>query len=87
MGKRVAFRCVAAALLMAAAAPVWAALEGRIDYSRSSAPEVDMDMITGSINPDGSSAAACGPVYVPKLVHERDGSIVGMTYELDGDDC
>jgi hypothetical protein len=88
MRKRVAFRCVtAAALLMAAAAPVWAALEGKIDYSQAAAPEVDMDMITGSINPDGGSAPACGPVYVPRLVHERDGSIVGMAYELDGDDC
>ncbi len=91
MRKRTVFRSVAAAaLLVAAAAPVWAALEGDIDYSRPSATAVDLDTVTGSIDPANPTAAAgpdCGPVYMPTLVHERDGSIVGMAYVLDGDDC
>ncbi|TCR78363.1 hypothetical protein EV561_11888 [Rhizobium sp. BK376] len=87
MHRRMAFRCVAAAaLLMAAAAPVWAALEGVIDYSTQT-PEVDISTVTGSIDPAAAAAPDCEPVYAPKLVHERDGSIVGMTYELDGDNC
>jgi hypothetical protein len=86
MRNRMAFRCVAAAaLLMAAAAPVWAALEGRIDYSR--APDLDLSNITGSIDPAAAAAPDCGPVYSPTLVHEKDGTIVGVRYELDGDDC
>jgi hypothetical protein len=88
MRKRMAFRCVvAAALLMAAAAPVWAALEGVIDYADQTTPAVDVSTVTGSIDPAAMAAPECGPVYVPTLVHERDGSIVGMTYVLDGDNC
>ena len=34
-----------------------------------------------------TSVPDCGPVYMPTLVHERDGSIIGMVYVLDGDDC
>lgn len=82
MKKRLVFRgLAAAAFLMAAAAPVWAALEGAIDFSNGPGPGVDMAAVTSSIGD------ACGPVYMPTIVHERDGSIVGMAYVADGDDC
>ena len=84
MRKRMIFRGVAAAaFLMAAAAPVLAALEGTINFTPAAGPEIDMAAITSSVDkPDD-----CGPVYMPTLVHERDGSIVGMAYVLDGDNC
>jgi hypothetical protein len=86
MKKRLILRgIVASALLMAAAAPVWAALEGGIDFSGQVRPDIDFSAVTASVG--GPSPQDCGPVYVPTLVHERDGSIVGMSYVLDGDDC
>ena len=87
MQKRMVTRCAMAAfLLLSAAAPVWAALEGRIDYSVSVAPGIDFDTV-GSIEPASYQEPDCGPVYAPSLVRERDGSIVGVKYILDGDDC
>lgn len=88
MRKQVVLKSATAAiLLMAAAAPVWAALEGDIDYSRPPDPKVDFDAVTGSIDPADTSEPDCGPVYMPTIVRERDGSIVGVAYVLDGDDC
>lgn len=85
MWKRPVFKGLAvAALLISAAAPVCAALQGHINFSTRAIPDIDMSAVTGSI---GSNDAECGPVYVPTLVHERDGSIVGTAYVLDGDDC
>ena len=86
MKKRLILRGLASAvLLMAAAAPVWAALEGHIDFSgQTTDPGIDFSAVTASVNGNDQE---CGPVYVPTLVHERDGSIVGMTYVLDGDNC
>lgn len=84
MQKRMVFRGLAATVfLMAAAAPVWAALEGAINFTPSAEPQIDMAAITSSID----KPEDCAPVYMPTLVHERDGSIVGMAYVLDGDDC
>jgi hypothetical protein len=85
MKKRLILRGFAiTALLMAAAAPVCAALEGGIDFSGHARPGIDFSAVTASV---GGNGADCEPVYMPTLVHERDGSIVGMTYVLEGDDC
>jgi len=85
MRKGLVFRELAAvAFLTAAVAPVWGALEGRINFAGHDKPGIDMSAITSSIDGAGDS---CGAVYMPTLVHERDGSIVGMAYVADGDDC
>jgi hypothetical protein len=86
MRNRVIFKGLAVTiLLIAAAAPVGAALEGHMDYStQTAASGVDVSAVTGSID---TSVPECGPVYMPTIVRERDGSIVGVAYVLDGDDC
>ncbi|WP_146260164.1 hypothetical protein [Rhizobium tubonense] len=82
MPKRMVMRGLAAAVLLCAAAvPVMAALEGHINYAPQQMAQAD---ITGSID---TSVPDCGPAYMPTLVHERDGSIIGMVYVLDGDNC
>lgn len=73
---------VATVLFVSAAVPVWAALQGSINYARQDPHANKATMI--SLN---NAAPECGPVYVPKMVRERDGSIVGMTFVVDGDDC
>lgn len=82
MPKRMIMRgLAAAALLCAAAVPVMAALEGSINYAPQHMARADMSASLDTSVPD------CGPAYMPTLVHERDGSIIGMVYVLDGDDC
>lgn len=84
MKKRMTVRvAVATVLFISAAVPVWAALQGNIDYSRKITQPDPGTLI--SLN--DTSAQECGPVYVPKMVRERDGSIVGMAFVTDGDDC
>lgn len=84
MNRRMIVRAgVATMLFISAAVPVWAALEGNINYSKRSPLPDPATMV--SLN--DTTAPECGPVYVPKMVRERDGSIVGMTFVVDGDDC
>jgi hypothetical protein len=82
MPKRMMMRGLAAAVLLCAAAvPVMAAIEGQINYAPQQTALADLAVSIDTSVPD------CGPAYMPTLVHERDGSIVGMVYVLDGDDC
>jgi hypothetical protein len=74
---------VATVLFISAAVPVWAALQGNINYSK---PVSQPDPAT-MVSLNDTSSQQCGPVYVPKMVRERDGSIVGMAFVVDGDDC
>jgi hypothetical protein len=83
MPKRMIMRgLAAAALLCAASVPVMAAIEGKIDYAPQQMALADL--AASSVDTSGPD---CGPAYMPTLVHERDGSIIGMVYVLDGDDC
>lgn len=83
MKKRMIVRVtIATVLFISAAVPVLAALQGNINYSRRSQPAA-----ATLISLNDTAVPECGPVYVPKMVRERDGSIVGMTFVVDGDDC
>lgn len=85
MKKRMIVRvAVATVLFVCAAVPVLAALQGNIDFSMQNGPKGQPATMV-SVN--DTAGPECGPVYVPKMVRERDGSIVGMTYVVDGDDC
>jgi hypothetical protein len=84
MKKRMTMRvAVATVLFVSAAVPVWAALQGNINYTKKVSQSDPATLV--SLN--DTSAQECGPVYLPKMVRERDGSIVGMTFVVDGDDC
>ena len=72
-------------LLCAAAVPVLAALER--DTEKEQVSRVQTAALDQARNQSDPENPSCGPVYMPTLVHERDGSIVGMAYVLDGDDC
>ena len=85
MKKRMMVRvAIATVLFVSAAVPVLAALEGNINYAKRNASQPDPAKMV-SLN--DTAAPECGPVYVPKMVRERDGSIVGMAFVVDGDDC
>ena len=84
MTKRMTVRvAVATVLFISAVVPVWAALQGTINYAKP-ASKVEPPTLV-SLN--DTSAPECGVVYAPKVIRERDGSIVGMTFVADGDDC
>jgi hypothetical protein len=86
MKKRLVTRgIVAAALLVAATVPVWAALEHRLDRSEiQPVPTMQSNAVEQTLK---QPEEACGPVYVPTVLHERDGSIIGVVYVPDGDNC